>query len=202
MDRTGVARPHAYTGSVMGKTHPEIDAALREFIEAQHVFFVATAPLGREGHINLSPKDCKSFRILEPRLVGYVDYTGSGVETIAHLRHNGRLTIMFCAFEGRPNILRLYGTGRVLEPQDVEFSERIAQFAPQAPPRAIILLDITRITDSCGFGVPRYQYQGERDQMLLWAERKGAEGLLAYQHEKNARSIDGLPGLRWACDSA
>jgi hypothetical protein len=105
---------------------------------------------------------------------------------------------MFCGFSGRPNILRLYGCGRVLEPQDADFSQRLSHFAPQAPPRAIVLLDITRITTSCGFGVPLYDYQGERDQMILWAARKGADGLRAYQQDKNSRSIDGLPGLRWA----
>ena len=182
----------------MGNAHPEIDAALREFIAAQHVFFVATAPLSHDGRINLSPKGLDSFRILGPSMVGYIDYAGSGVETIAHLRENGRLTLMFCAFNGRPNILRLYGRGRVLEPQDADFSEHLSHFAPKAPPRAIILLNITRITDSCGFGVPLYDYQGERDQMILWAARKGADGLRAYQQEKNSRSIDGLPGLRWA----
>jgi hypothetical protein len=180
----------------MGRTHPIIDESLRRFIEAQHVFFVATAPLSGDGHVNCSPKGMDAFRILGPAEVGYLDYTGSGVETIAHVRENGRLTIMFCAFEGRPNILRLYGTGRVIEATEPSFAALAGHFAPQAPPRAIILLDVERITDSCGFGVPLYDYRGERDQLVSWAQKKGEEGLRAYEAQKNALSIDGLPGLR------
>jgi hypothetical protein len=185
----------------MGKPLREIDESLHDFIRAQHMFFVATAPrgvTGADGHINISPKGLDSFRVLNPKRVGYLDYTGSGIETIAHLRENGRLTIMFCAFEGRPNIVRLYGAGRAVEPQDAEFASLITQFAPLAPVRAIILLDITRVASSCGFGVPLYEYRGHRDQMIAWAERKGPEGVIAYQIEKNAASIDGLAGLRSA----
>lgn len=202
----------------MGKTYPEIDDSVRAFIQAQRMFFVSTAPLSAGGHINLSPKGLDTFRVLGPRRVAYLDYTGSGVETIAHIRENGRLTIMFCAFEGRPNILRLYGKGRVVEVGDAEFTELFASGwgagagltgnaadAGSAPStgtvatagvRAIIVLEVTRLMDSCGFGVPRYEYVGERDQMVLWAERKGAEGVRAYQREKNGVSMDGLGGLR------
>jgi len=179
----------------MGRTHPIIDDSLRRFIEAQHVFFVATSPLSGGGHVNCSPKGMDTFRILGPTAVGYLDYTGSGVETIAHVRENGRLTIMFCAFEGRPNILRLYGKGRVIEASEASFAALAGHFAPQAPPRAIILLDVERITDSCGYGVPLYDYRGERDQLVNWAQKKGEEGLRAYESQKNALSIDGLPGL-------
>ncbi|MBX3359153.1 MAG: pyridoxamine 5'-phosphate oxidase family protein [Phycisphaeraceae bacterium] len=184
----------------MGKCYAEIDARLREFILSQHVFFVATAPRGEQGHINVSPKGLDCLRILGPQSVGYVDYTGSGVETIAHIRENGRLTIMFCAFEGSPNIVRLYGRGRVVEAPDPEFPalfERGA-FPRLTTARSIIVLDINRIADSCGFGVPRYQYVGERDQLVTMGDRRGPDGLAAYQRQKNAASIDGLPGLRSA----
>ncbi len=180
----------------MGKTYPELDDGLRAFIASQHLFFVATAP--RDGHINLSPKGLDSFRILAPRRVGYADFTGSGVETIAHLRENGRITIMFCAFEGKPNILRLYGSGRVVEPAEPEYATLLPQFNPPAQPRALILADLTRITDSCGFGIPLYDYRCERTLLPDWCQRKGPEGIAAYQQQKNAASIDGLPGLRSA----
>lgn len=181
----------------MGKLYPVIDDAVREFISRQHVFFVATAPTDANAHLNLSPKGLDAFRVLEPNLVGYVDYPGSGVETIAHLRENGRLVIMFCAFMGPPKILRLYGRGRVVEPQDHVFRELLPRFAAHEHlVRSIILLDVERVADSCGYGVPRYEYVGERDQLLRWAEKKGPEGLIRYQEQKNAASIDGLPGLR------
>lgn len=180
----------------MGHTTSEIDAPIREFIEAQHMFFVATAPVN--GHINLSPKGLDSFRILSPRQVAYADYTGSGVETIAHIRENGRLTIMFCAFEGRANILRLYGTGRVIEVGDPDFATMLPQFNVGAGVRAIIILDISRVMDSCGFGVPLYEYRGQRDQLTAWAEKKGEAGVREYRGKKNASSLDGLPGLKSA----
>ncbi len=184
----------------MGQLYDQLDERLCEFIAAQRVFFVATAPLSASGHVNLSPKGLDSFRVLGPTLVGYVDYTGSGVETIAHIRENGRLTIQFCAFEGPPKILRLYGRGRVLEPAEAEYAARVGAFSLAAAARALVLLDVTRIADSCGFAVPRYEYRGERDQLPRWCERKGETGLRDYQREKNARSIDGLPGLRGAGD--
>lgn len=179
----------------MGKTHAEFDDALTSFIRRQRMFFVATAPLSGDGHVNLSPKGLDSFRILSPRRVAYADFNGSGIETVAHLRENGRVTIMFCAFDGRPNILRLYGRGRAVMPEEPEFESLARTFAAPAPLRSIIIVDVTRITDACGYGVPRYEYVGDRDQMQLWADRKGAAGIAAYQREKNAASIDGLPGL-------
>lgn len=182
----------------MGRTYPEITDPLRAFIEAQKVFFVATAPLSGDGRVNVSPKGLDALRVLGPREVGYVDYNGSGVETIAHIRENGRLILMFCAFEGKALIVRLYGRGRVVEPADAGFAQLLARFAPAAPARSIVLLDVDRVTDSCGHGVPLYEYKGERDLIPKWADRKGAEGLAACQREKNAKSIDGLQGLRSA----
>lgn len=182
----------------MGKNYPEIDGPLRAFIERQRMFFVGSAPSGGAGHVNVSPKGLDTFRVLGPRRVGYLDYNGSGVETIAHIRENGRLTIMFCAFEGKPNIVRLYGAGHAVEPGATGYDDLLAAFglgASTAKVRSIIVLDVERITDSCGFGVPLYSYVGDREQLTAWAERKTAEELRAYQLQKNATSIDGLPGL-------
>ena len=177
----------------MGKTYDAIDQQLADFIRAQHVFFVATAPAATDGHVNVSPKGLDSFRILDPRTVAYLDLTGSGVETIAHLRDNGRITLLFCAFEGPPKIVRLSGRGTVLQAHHPSFDELVAQFPRRT--RAVIRIAIDRIADSCGYGVPRYRYEGDRPQLLEWAERKGGEGIAAYQREKNVHSIDGMPGL-------
>lgn len=179
----------------MGKTYEQIDGGLAAFIEAQKLFFVATAPLAGEGRVNVSPKGLDTFRILSPRQVAYLDLTGSGVETIAHLRENGRLTIMFCAFEGAPKILRLFGRGRVLELGSAAFTAQMEQFVPVAGMRAIIVLDVERIADSCGFGVPLYHYEGERDTLPKLAEARGEDGMQSYRAAKNAHSIDGLKGL-------
>ncbi len=174
-----------------------IDDATAAFIRAQRMFFVASAPLARDGHVNLSPKGLDSFRVLSPTRVAYADFTGSGVETIAHLRENARLTIMFCAFEGTPRILRLWGKGRAVEPKDPEFATLAGLFPPAPPLRAVIAMEVTRVSKSCGFGVPMYEYKGERTQLQEWCEKKGEAGIAAYQREKNARSLDGLPGLRF-----
>ena len=179
----------------MGKTHAEIDEHIRKVIQAQRVFFVATAPLASEGNINLSPKGLDTFRILGPRTVAYLDVIGSGVETIAHLKENGRIVLMFCNFEGPPIIVRVHGRGRVVEPPAREFPALASQFPRYETTRAIIVVDVTRVSNSCGFGVPLLSYQGERDQHFRWAQKKGPEGLRAYKQEKNRRSIDGLPGL-------
>jgi hypothetical protein len=181
----------------MGKTYPEIDGRLRAFIAGQHVFFVASAPAGADGHINCSPKGLDTLRILGPTCVAYLDFVGSGVETIAHVRQNGRVVIMFCAFDGPPNIVRLHGRGAIIEPSDPEFPALLAEFEPKPGIRAIVRVDLTRISDSCGYGVPLLRYERERTQMGEWAERKQATGLVTYQREKNAASLDGLPGLRW-----
>jgi hypothetical protein len=181
----------------MGKVHDAVDP-VRDFIAAQHVFFVATAPSGAGGHVNVSPKGLDTFRVLGPREVAYLDYPGSGVETIAHLRDNGRITLMFCAFEGPPKIVRLHGRGHAVEPNEADFPRLLAHFSERASRvRSVIVIDVERVSDSCGYGVPLFAYQGEREQLFRWADKKGDAGLVEYQCQKNARSIDGLPGLAW-----
>ena len=159
----------------MATFHEELDESLCEFIGSQHIFFVATAP--QEGRISLSPKGMDSLRVFNPREVGYLDVTGSGNETAAHVEQNGRLTLMFCSFERTPLILRLYGKGRILHPRDTEYEERMEAFDPIAGARQIILLSIESIQKSCGYSIPFYEYQGERDTLKKWAENKGQEGL-------------------------
>ncbi len=186
----------------MGKLYDAVDGAVRDFIEAQHVFFVATAPSDPRGHVNLSPKGLDTFRVLGPREIAYLDYPGSGVETIAHLRDDGRIVLMFCAFAGPPKILRLHGRGRAVEPHDADFERLCSLFSERASRvRAVVVVELERISDSCGYGVPLYDYRGEREQLFRWAEKKGDDGLVSYQREKNARSSDGLPGLRWVEES-
>jgi hypothetical protein len=175
----------------MGKVLPAITDGLREFIERQHVFFVATAPLAG-GHINLSPKGMDSFRVLGPTTVGYVDWVGSGNETSAHVLENGRITFMFCAFEGSPLILRLYGRGRSVLPRDGEWAALASRFPTRTGVRQLIVSELTRVQTSCGFGVPVYSYACERDQLIEWANDKDID-LEVYQTEKNQSSIDGLP---------
>ena len=180
----------------MGKSYEQLDDKLRQFIGKQKVFFVATAPLAEDGLVNLSPKGLDgTFQILSPMSVAYLDLVGSGVETIAHIRQNGRMTMMFCAFDGPPKVLRLYGKGRVIEKSDPEFIELADRFPDLPGTRAIIQLDCERIHDACGFGVPLMSYEGDRDQLTAYAERKGPEGLREYQEKKNRKSLDGLPGL-------
>jgi hypothetical protein len=174
--------------------HAQITPELSQFIFRQHLFFVASAPLAREGHINLSPKGLDSFCVLSPQQVAYLDLVGSGNETSAHLRENGRITFMFCAFDGPPNILRLYGTGHTVLPTHSTW-EGLSQKFPLhdfTGVRQIIVADITRVQTSCGFGVPLYQYQGQRDLLPKWAAKKTRAGLQAYMQEKNLTSIDGL----------
>lgn len=178
----------------MGKLYGSLED-VRSFIERQHLFFVATAPTDVAGHVNLSPKGLDGFRVLGPKSAAYVDYPGSGVETIAHLRDNGRIVLMFCSFTGAPNVVRVWGRGRVLEPGDDGFDELLAHFSPKLVVRALIAIDVERVGSACGFGVPLYDYRGEREELLRWADRKGEAGLAAYMNEKNAASIDGLPGL-------
>jgi hypothetical protein len=179
----------------MGKALDHIEEKLAEFLLAQRVFFVATAPLAASGHVNLSPKGLDSFRILAPREVAYLDLVGSGVETIAHAKENGRITLLFCALEGPPKIARLYGRATILEPAHPEFARYAAHFPPHLATRAIVRIAVERASTSCGFGVPRYRYVGERDELDQWATRKGASGIERYKAEKNAQSLDGLPGL-------
>jgi predicted pyridoxine 5'-phosphate oxidase superfamily flavin-nucleotide-binding protein len=181
----------------MSEVWSEIVPKLREWIAAQHLFFVATAPLGATGRVNLSPKGTDSLRVLDERTVAYLDFVGSGVETISHLRENGRITLMFCAFAGPPKIVRLHGRGEAIEPADSEFAALRARFPEAAGTRAIIRVHVERASDSCGYAVPLYAYEGERTALGVWAEKKGPDGLVKYQRDKNALSIDGLPGLRW-----
>lgn len=180
----------------MGKVFEVIDDRLAAFMRAQHLFFVATAPLAADGLVNLSPKGLASFAILGPRQVAYLDFVGSGAETIAHARENGRIVFMFCAFEGPPKIVRLHGRARAVEPGDADFEELSASFDTSLNTRAVIVTDVERISDSCGYGVPLLRFEGERDQLRLWAERKGADAIAAYQLENNLESLDGLPALR------
>ena len=179
----------------MGKIYDELDERLIEFIEAQQIFFVASAPAGPEGHVNLSPKGLDALRVLDGHTVAYQDLAGSGAETIAHVRQNGRLTIMFCAFAGPPRILRLYGRGEVLESAHADFGELAGRFLERSNTRSIIRLEVTLIADSCGMGVPLFDYLEERDQLPRWAERKGPDGITAFMQKHNASSIDGLPTL-------
>jgi hypothetical protein len=180
----------------MGKIFDGIDEKLAAWIAAQRMFFVATAPRGDDGHVNLSPKGLDSFAILGPRSVAYLDLVGSGAETLAHLRENGRITFMFCAFEGLPRIVRLYGRGEAIEPGDAGWDALAANFPAHASTRSIIRAELSRVADSCGYGVPLYQYKSDRSQLAEWAERKGPEGLRTYQLDRNRESLDGLPALR------
>jgi len=179
----------------MGKIYDEITPKLQSFIEDQHMFFVGTAPLTGDGHINVSPKGYDSFRILDPKTVCYLDYGGSGIETHAHVLENQRITIMFCAFKGKADIIRLYGKGRVTAFYDEGFDELMKLFPDYDRARAIISVDLTRITDSCGFAVPFMDYAGERDQLRRSHENKSVEDWYEYRLSRNAESIDGLPGL-------
>ena len=178
----------------MAKQFPSLEPAHRAFIDRQHVFFVATAAEG--ARVNLSPKGLDALRVLDDNRVAYLDRTGSGNETAAHLLADGRLTLMLCAFDGAPLILRLYGTGRALPRGTADYARLLADaFAGEEPPgaRQIVVLDIDLVQTSCGFGVPLYDYREERPTLTRWAEAKGEDGLAAYRREKNAVSLDGLP---------
>lgn len=179
----------------MGKVYDRIEGKIEEFITSQHLFFVATAPTASGGWINLSPKGLDSLRILGPRTVAYLDLVGSGIETVAHLKENGRICVMFCGFDGPPKIIRLQGRGEVIEPEHAEFDELLSLFPDYPGRRSIIRIDCRRISDSCGFGVPLMSFEGDRTQLAAFAERKGPDGLEIYKREKNSESLDGLPGL-------
>lgn len=177
----------------MGKFHESIKPAHQEFIEKQHIFFVSTAPLNAEGHINLSPKGLDCFKVLSETEVAYMDLISSGNETSAHTLENGRITIMFCSFEGSPNILRLYGKGFAVLPSSEKWTTYASHFKIYPSTRQIIVAKIDLVQTSCGFGVPLFDYVGERDIHFEWAEKKGEEGLKEYIKEKNLISLDGLP---------
>ncbi|MEM9643959.1 MAG: pyridoxamine 5'-phosphate oxidase family protein [Planctomycetota bacterium] len=179
----------------MGKVYDHLETPLMEFIRRQKMFFVATAPLASDGRVNVSPKGLDSFRILDERTVAYADLIGSGIETVAHLRENGRIVIMFCAFEGAPKIVRLHGRGDVIDRDHDSFDAMAASFPAYTGLRCFIRIRCERISDSCGFGVPLYEHQGPRSQLTDWAERKGKPELDVYLAKNNAASIDGLPGF-------
>ena len=178
----------------MGKQFNCIEPEHRALIERQHIFFVASA--AAQGRVNLSPKDSAALRVLDANRVVYLDVTGSGNETAAHLLADGRLTMMFCAFEGAPRILRLYGRGTVLQRGGAEYTKLLASAfgnEERAGARQMIVLDVDLVQTSCGFGVPLFEYVGERNDLDRWAAGKGSEGLADYWRRKNAVSIDGLP---------
>ena len=178
----------------MAKTYPALTAELKHWMTQQPVFFLASAPLQADGHVNLSPRGLDSLRITGDNEVAILDLTGSGNETAAHLHENGRLTVMLCAFSGKPKILRLYGQGQVIQAGDATWNDYRQLFATNLPGvRQIFVLRIARIQTSCGFGVPLMDFVSQRETLLDWARNKGPDGIEQYQHEKNAHSIDGLP---------
>jgi len=180
----------------MGKVFDGIDDGLAGWLAGQPVFFVATAPLAGDGLVNCSPKGLVgTFAVLDARTVAYLDLTGSGIETVAHLRENGRIVVMFCAFDGRPRIVRLHGTGRVVLPGDPGFDDLVGRFGEHPGVRSVIVIDLQRISDSCGYAVPRLDYVQDRDVLDLDAAKKGPDKLAAYRAQRNAVSIDNLPGL-------
>jgi hypothetical protein len=189
----------------MAKVFDGIDERLERWIAAQQMFFVGTAPLAADGHVNVSPKGpIDTLRVLDPHTVAYLDMIGSGAETIAHVRENGRIVVMLCAFSGPPRIVRLHGHAEVVaasEPQFDELAQRCEFELPQVPEarRAIVVVAVDRVADSCGYGVPLMTYDGLRPHSGAWAAKKlrvgGEEALLDYQREKNAQSIDGLPAV-------
>jgi len=184
----------------MGKVHDSITPELSAWIRKQQVFFVATAPLARAGHVNTSPKGLDCLRVIGPQQVAYLDGTGSSAETVAHLRENGRIVLMFCAFSGPPKIVRLHGKGRVITKTSADWADWLARFPEIAAPRSVIVIDVTRVSDSCGYGVPLMEYKKDRDVMARWAATKGADALPGYRVAKNTKSIDGLPALD-ECDT-
>jgi hypothetical protein len=185
--------PNPGHGVPMGKILPAITPAQAEFIRAQPMYFVATAPLAHDGHVNLSPKGLDSFRMINANAVAYLDLTGSGNETAAHVAENGRITLMFCGFGDKPGIVRLYGRGRVVRPGDPEWGQLRPLFGEFPGVRQVFHVRVHHTQTSCGFGVPEMSLVGQRDRLEDWARRKGPVGVQDYQRRKNAFSIDGLP---------
>ncbi|HBB31736.1 MAG TPA: pyridoxamine 5'-phosphate oxidase [Cyanobacteria bacterium UBA8803] len=175
----------------MAKFYSDLNAFLQDFIKKQKVFFTGTAP--RQGRINLSPKGMNTFRCIDRQTVAYLDLTGSGNETAAHLQDDGRITIMFCSFSEQPLILRLYGQGQVIHPRDREWPTLYSLFDPLPGERQIVVVDIKSIQTSCGYGVPLYEFKEERQTLVEWADKKGEQGIYDYWEAKNLKSIDGLP---------
>jgi hypothetical protein len=179
----------------MATVYEQLDDELIGFIRRQKLFFVATAPCSTKGSVNVSPKGYDSLAILDPKTVAYVDLGGSGIETHAHVRENGRITLMFCAFEGAPSILRIYGEGETVAFGEPGFAEKMALFPAFERARGVVTVRIRRIADSCGWGVPFFEYKGERDQLRRWVDHRPREEWVERRYESNARSIDGLQGL-------
>lgn len=180
----------------MGQVYEAITPRLQEFIARQHVFFVATAPLSEHGHVNVSPKGIDgTFAVVDEHTVAYLDITASGAETHAHLRENGRITVMFCSFERQPKILRLHGRGRVVSIYDEEFAQWQPRFPETIASRAVIVVDVERVSDSCGYGLPLFEGATERDMLIPNMERRGLDGVRAYRALKNTTSLDGLPAF-------
>jgi len=180
----------------MSTVHERIDPRLRAFIERQHVFFVATAPTNPAGHVNVSPKGIGgTLAVVDESTVAYLDITASGAETIAHLRDNGRITLMFCAFEGPPNVVRLHGHGRFVTVYDDGFADLLTLFDEHRGARGVVIVDVERVSDSCGYGVPLLTHVGERDLLPEYMDRKGEAGQVEYRRRKNTVSIDGLPAF-------
>ena len=173
----------------MGKQLTSITGSLKAFIEQQQLFFVATA--GTDGKVNLSPKGMDTLKVLDGNRVIWLNLTGSGNETAAHILEQNRMTLMFCSFDKNPMVLRLYGTARFYQADDEEWSELIGKFPPLPGARQVFDVTVELVQTSCGFGVPRYQYEGQRDVLTQWAEKKGEEGIREYQMEKNRVSLDG-----------
>ncbi len=179
----------------MSKTYERLEEKLLSFIGRQKLFFVATAPLGEEGHVNVSPKGYDSLAIIDDRTLAYLDLGGSGIETQAHLQENGRITLMWCAFEGAADIVRVYGRGEAIDMGHERFPELLKLFPAYDRARAIILVHVTRASDSCGWGVPFFEFKGERDQLQRWVDAKPFDEWAQHRYRSNAKSIDGLPGL-------
>ena len=184
----------------MGKLHDFIKPAHKEFIDKQHIFFVSTAPLSSEGRVNLSPKGLDCFNILSETKVGYMDLISSGNETSAHTLENGRITFMFCSFEGAPQILRLYGQGFTVLPGTPDWDQYVPHFKLYSSTRQLIIANIDLVQTSCGFGVPFFNYAGERDIHFEWAAKKGEDGLVEYIQQNNLKSLDNLP-TNWGLKS-
>lgn len=177
----------------MGRVYRNIEAPVQRFIEEQPMFFVATAPLADGGHVNLSPKGMDTLRVIDPDTVAYVDLVGSGAETIAHVRENGRITLLWCSFGKKPRIIRVYGRGTHLVPGNPHFEDLLTAFPPHQNIRSIIRIGATRVADSCGFGVPEMTFVGQRSRLARWGEGKTHDQIETYKRDNNTVSIDGLP---------
>jgi len=179
----------------MSTVHARLDDKLIRFIMAQRIFFVATAPLGAGGHVNVSPKGYDSLAVIDERTIAYLDLGGSGAETLAHVRENGRITLMFCAFEGPANVLRLHGRGRAVTFGEAGFAQLKALFSTFERARAVIVVDVDRIADSCGWGVPFFEFKGEREQLKRYVDHRPFAEWAERRYASDALSIDGLPAL-------